>query len=333
MSAGGRIPLLELIPEHGRVGRGWSGAPVLSTQGVVIGVFVQLRDGVAHAVPIEFVLRMEEGEDVPFAYLPGVATQPLTSRYTRKAARIGGNTSGVRVAKVKRDTALQVGDVIVEVNGKPVSNSGTIAWGFAQASWQAAVSTETPGKNIPVRVLREGELQTVKVVVRDSRLATGATAWADNRAVMAGKMIFATLSFELLRRWGDEWPRDAPEDLVRVGMEDMGEAKDVVVLMGEVKGLKQVYGREDRKCGECEEREDVQVHENWEELHFLRVTRVDEKPVRQLEDLAQESKRGEDIVIEFENGFVAQVPNGELVESTMQDGKDEFEVVRTDGKI
>lgn len=131
---------------------------------------------------------------------------------------------------------------------------------------------------------------------------------------MAGELIFAALSFEFLERWGDGWMRDAPEDLVHAALAERGEGDEIVVLVGEAETKEQVYEGD----GEPE----VQG-----ELHFLRVARVDGERVRRLEDLARERRRGEDMVVEFVNGFVAQVPNGVVVESEMQGDADSFDVV------
>lgn len=332
--AGGCIPLLELTPQEGRVRPGWSGAPVLSARGMVIGIVTQIRGDVVHAVPTEFITRMQEGEDLPLSYLPGLIGQPLISEPARRAARVDDNVTGMRVTTAAEGSLIRVGDVMVEVNGKKVSNSGTVKWGFVEATWQAAVCELSPGTSVPVSVLRDGELVTEKVQLRDSRNATAAKPWVDNRTVIAGQMMFMALSFELLQRWGDNWLRDAPQDLIRAAMRENEEGDDeVVVLVGKAMNEAEEFramsgGGLDEEGDESEEEEHIKREcEGWEEFHYLRVTKVDGERVRGLEDLAREERHEKEIVVEFANGYVAAVQNGKMMGLDWKDDGDEFDVV------
>lgn len=89
-----------------------------------------MRGDVVQAVPIEFMLHSEGGnnflgedasfmlEDAPFSFLPALTTQPLTSELARRADGVADKLSHVRVATASEGSAIRVGDLMVEVNGK-----------------------------------------------------------------------------------------------------------------------------------------------------------------------------------------------------------------------
>lgn len=299
-TAGGRCPLLVLSDEKRRIRPGWSGAPVVSGSGKVVGVVAQVFGDVVHAVPATFVHRLQQLGDIPLAFVQGITTQPLTFAAARRAAAVADDDSGVRVARTARKCPVRVGDVLTSVNGAAVSNSGTIDWGGVEATWQAAVVDASPGEKVAVEVLRAGERVTEVVRLRDAREATGAAPWMESGVVMAGELVFAQLSFELLHGWGEEWLREAPADLVEVAMGEREEGvEEVVVLVGVVKGGAKGKGE-------------------WEGFRHLRVVKRDGERVTGLRDLVADGGEGGEMVVEFANGFVAAIPRGELVDMNFE---------------
>lgn len=299
-TSGGRVPLLVLSDEKRSIRPGWSGAPVVSRSGKVVGVVVQVFGDIVHAVPARFVHRLQQLGDLPLAFVPGIEIQPLTFVAARRASAVSNNISGVRVARAAGKCPMRVGDVLTSVNGAPVNNSGTVDWDGVDATWQAAVCEASPGKEVAIEMFRGGEKVTEGVRLRDAREATGAVPWMESRVVMAGELVFAKLSFQLLHGWGDEWLREAPADLVEVGMREREEGVDeVVVLVGVVKGGGKDKGK-------------------WEEFRHLRVMKKDGERVRGLRDLVGDGGKAGEMVVEFANGFVAAIPRGELVEMNFE---------------
>jgi serine protease Do len=71
------------------------------------------------------------------------------------------NATGALVSQVEADSpaakaGLKVGDVITELNGKKMDNSGQL---------QAAISTQRPGSKINLSVMREGKARTLPVTL------------------------------------------------------------------------------------------------------------------------------------------------------------------------
>lgn len=325
-ATGACIPLLELTPVKGtgKVGPGWSGAPVLSSDGRVIGIVTQIRGDVVHAVPSDYLTLLGEGKDLPLSYVPGLTLQPLTSEPGRRAARVDDSVTGVRVAAVSTDSPIRVGDVILEADGKKVTNAGGVAMNSIYATWQSAICRYAPGTSVPLLLLRDGNIVTETVKVRDSRDATAAQAWMDGQIVVAGKMMFIALSFELLQKWGNDWVRGAPQDLVMAAMREKEEGqKEIPILAGKAASEEEQFRDMMTKWGLDEDGEELdeverlqQPLEDWEPFEFLRVAKVNGERVNGLADLARKERDGEEIIIEFSNGFLAAVPNGEIFDGS-----------------
>jgi len=130
---------------------GNSGGPLLDDGARVIGVNSQIATagvngnvGVGFAVPSntvrEVVPRLEQGGRIARPYL-GIATTDA----------LGG--SGAEVAEVKPGTpadraGIQIGDVIVAIDGHPIRGSDDVG---------AAVATHKPGDKVTLDVLRNGD--------------------------------------------------------------------------------------------------------------------------------------------------------------------------------
>lgn len=190
-----------------------------------------------------------------------------------------------------------------------------------QATWQSAVFESLPGTSVPVSVWRDGKLVTEKVKLRNALAATRVNPWNDALAVIAGEMVFMALSIDLLHRWGEEWSLDAPPDLVKTAMQENAEDdNEVVVVVGKAKTKVEAYSFLTSRWGVGEDGKDLREDEKLkkdlekcEEFNFLRVTKVNGNRVTGLQDLARNEREGEEIVVEFANGFVAAVPNGKVL--------------------
>jgi putative serine protease PepD len=143
-----------VIQTDAPINPGNSGGPLLDATGKVIGVNSQIASqsggsvGIGFAVPSntvrDVIPRLERGETIKRAYL-GVSTSPGTGGVTVAAVTAGGpaETAG-----------LKVGDVIVSVGGKQVSDPDQVA---------AAIQDRHPGDSIDVTVQRSGSSQTLSV--------------------------------------------------------------------------------------------------------------------------------------------------------------------------
>ena len=147
-----------VIQTDAPINPGNSGGPLLDASGRVIGVNSQIASqsggsvGIGFAVPSntvrDVIPRLERGESIQRAYL-GVSTST-------------GN-GGVSVASVSNgspaaEAGVRVGDVIVSVAGKKVSEPDDVA---------AAIQDRRPGQSVKVVVQRGGSAQTLNVTLAE----------------------------------------------------------------------------------------------------------------------------------------------------------------------
>ena len=149
---------------------GNSGGPLFNMDGEVIGINSQIYSrtggfmGLSFAIPIEMAVdvanQLKETGHVSRGWL-GVLIQEVT----RELAESFGmdNPHGALVAKVLDDSpakeaGLQVGDVIVEFNGKKVMSSSSLP---------PLVGRAKVGKDARVIVIRDSKAQQVKVKIAE----------------------------------------------------------------------------------------------------------------------------------------------------------------------
>ncbi|MFI5046391.1 MAG: PDZ domain-containing protein [Acidimicrobiia bacterium] len=118
--------------------------------------------------------------------------------------------------------ALQVGDEIVAIDGKSVTDGAALA---------AAVRTFEPGHPIPVTVVRDGETRTVDVptgeFVPDKRAGSGARCAAPGVKGGTGEPCFGIL----LQSFVDyQFPIDVKFDLARIGGPSAGLAFTLAII-------------------------------------------------------------------------------------------------------
>ncbi len=157
---------------------GNSGGPLFNLQGEVVGINSQIYSrsggfqGVSFAIPIEVALDVVEqlraSGRVSRGWL-GVNIQDVSRELAESFGM--GRPEGALVAGVRPDSpagraGIQVGDVIVEFDGKPVVRSSTLP---------QLVGGLRANATVPVRVLRDGRRRSLQVTLaelpRTARLA------------------------------------------------------------------------------------------------------------------------------------------------------------------
>ncbi|HJQ91800.1 MAG TPA: trypsin-like peptidase domain-containing protein [Acidimicrobiia bacterium] len=140
---------------------GNSGGPLVDRQGRVIGINVSIfslsgaNDGVGFAVPIDIAHGIAEslvaGEEIQTAYL-GVSLGVVESG--QGGALIDEVTPGTGAD----EAGLQVGDLVISIDGAPVQDGGDLA---------AQVQTLQPGDTVDLVVVRDGNEVTVPVTMSE----------------------------------------------------------------------------------------------------------------------------------------------------------------------
>ena len=173
--------LPDAIQTDAPINRGNSGGPLFDARGRVIGINAQIRsnsgtaEGVGFAVPINSAKRsmrqlIERGE-VSYAYV-GVSTEDLTPgvaralgyRVSRGAlivgvsdgpAREAGLRAGSKTAEVNGRTFPTNSDVVVGIDGRPVTSGDDLV--------RIVASELSPGQLVTFSILRAGKRLNVPV--------------------------------------------------------------------------------------------------------------------------------------------------------------------------
>lgn len=150
------------------INRGNSGGPMFDMAGNVIGINNAIFSptggsvGIGFAIPAEIaspiVDKLRAGQAIERGYL-GVRIQPLSEDLAASLGlpkNRGEFIQAVEPGQAAAKAGLQAGDVVVKVDGKDVTPDQTLSF---------IVANTTPGKRIPIELLRNGQRLTVQTVV------------------------------------------------------------------------------------------------------------------------------------------------------------------------
>jgi len=207
VSAKGRFigagPYDDFIQTDASINPGNSGGPLLNMNGEVIGIntaIVAQGQGIGFAIPVNLaqniIAQLKERGSVTRGWM-GVGIQDLTPELAQYYGL--NDQKGVLVTQVfPGDPADKAGiktkDVIIAVDGKPVGTSRELS---------SAVAGMAVGKEVPVKILRDGKEQVLKVQLSERKEteqeAKGPTPETDELGIRA-----ADLNPETARRFGIE---------------------------------------------------------------------------------------------------------------------------------
>jgi len=151
--------LTGLLQTDAAINPGNSGGPLVNAAGEVIGIntAIAVEDGaqnIGFAIPIDQAKQIAERikaggstSSSPAGFL-GVATQDATTATT------GAEVAAVTAASPAANAGIQPGDVVVQVDGAPVSGS---------ASLSEIIGNHKPGDTVTITLLRDGREQQVSV--------------------------------------------------------------------------------------------------------------------------------------------------------------------------
>jgi serine protease Do len=181
VSAKGRVigsgPYDDFIQTDASINPGNSGGPLFNADGKVIGINTAIiaggGGGIGFAIPINIaratVTQLRQSGKVTRGYL-GVRFQPLTPELAKSFGL--ESEKGALIASVEKDGpaekgGLKAGDVILEFDGKPISEGSELP---------RYVAVTPVGKKVKVAFFREGKRQSANVVI--AKLKDGAAAGA-----------------------------------------------------------------------------------------------------------------------------------------------------------
>ncbi|WP_143170929.1 HhoA/HhoB/HtrA family serine endopeptidase [[Phormidium ambiguum] IAM M-71] len=168
---------LDFIQTDAAINPGNSGGPLLNSSGEVIGINTAIRPGamgIGFAIPInkakQISTQLAQGKTVPHPYI-GIQMVTLTPRLAKENNSDPNSPiavpeiSGVLVIGIMPNTpaaqsGLRRGDVIVEIDGQPVTNATVL---------QNVVESSQVGQTLQL-VVRRSE-QTQKISIRTAQLS------------------------------------------------------------------------------------------------------------------------------------------------------------------
>ncbi|MEE9543155.1 MAG: DegQ family serine endoprotease, partial [Thermodesulfobacteriota bacterium] len=170
----GAGPYDDFLQTDASINPGNSGGPLFNLSGEVVGIntaIIARGQGIGFAIPInivkEVLLQLREAGSVSRGWI-GVSIQALTPDLAEhfgleddKGVLVSGVTPGDPADKA----GIEAGDIIVEFNGKPIEELGTLP---------RTVAVTPKGTRVRVKLLRDGKPITLNVKVgerKDDQLA------------------------------------------------------------------------------------------------------------------------------------------------------------------
>lgn len=144
---------------------GFSGGPLVNGDGTIFGINTSgFGSGSAITIPTDIAWKiaetLEKHGKIKRGYL-GIRSQTVNISADSQKALKRNQETGLLLVGLEEDSpagkdGLMVGDILVSVNGEPVSHHDEL---FAR------LSGDVVGKSIPVEVLRGGKLESIKVTI------------------------------------------------------------------------------------------------------------------------------------------------------------------------
>ncbi len=183
----------DLIQTDAAINPGNSGGPLLNLRGEIIGINMAIAsrsgsfDGIGFAIPSNMVRAafdsiIKHGRMVR-GYL-GTSLEDLTPAGVEHYGLPPG-TSGVYIANIAEDGpaskgGLQVGDVVVSLDGKPIQNSSQL---------RREIALISPGQRTSLGIIRNGKSLTLNVIIEEQT--------DEKLAAIAGGRLIEQLGIEI----------------------------------------------------------------------------------------------------------------------------------------
>ncbi|MCX6128913.1 MAG: hypothetical protein NTX25_07595 [Proteobacteria bacterium] len=215
----GEYALPQYLFEMRRPGYGWF-EPILRNDKLV-AVAIGQSSGTVYALPSRLIKRfLEDFLHPPYRGFvePGLEFSTMLSPYLRTYAKAEELSDGVWISRVRADSPfadlVQVGDVLFEFQGKPVSARGSYfhpKWG--RVGFLAQLADMRAGDSLKIAVLRNGKRLDFEKKLNRYDPATEKIpppAFSEPDYLIFGGFLFQELSASLLQSWGPQWKKRAP---------------------------------------------------------------------------------------------------------------------------
>lgn len=292
---------------------GNSGGPVI-VDGRIAGVVMQSVAGsrteaLGYFVPPEIVRHMlVDAADGVFDGFPdlGFRTQDLESPAAKRAYGLEEEQSGVLVIKVFEDSpahgVLQENDVLLSIDGFDIAGDSSIRIHRSlQADYKHAVDLKQIGDPVPLMLSRNGEVHSVQLTAarreHSYSLVRGEEFDAVPEYYIYGGILFVPLNMNLIKRWGPDWNRSAPVNLLSARSEWRSPERQEAVVALQVLAADVNLGYHDLR--------------NWV------VDTVNGVPVRDFEQFTRQLRDNADdfVVFRSQNGYQVVIDHDQALDS------------------
>lgn len=224
---------------------GNSGGPVMK-DGRLVGVVMQgysQAENIGYMVPINVVQHFfRDIKDGKYDGIPslGVSLQELENPALKKRCGMSGDQTGMLITHVLPGSAaegtLVPGDVLLSIDGNPIADDGTVEFRPRQrTSVSYFIQEKQVNESVAVGVWRDGreqslQIQLIRPLWKDSLIALDEYDVLPSYYIYGGA-VFCPLTKNLLKRWGSNWYRSAPLDLVALLSNNIPEHENQEIVM------------------------------------------------------------------------------------------------------
>lgn len=292
---------------------GNSGGPVI-VDGKIAGVVMQSAAGgrtesLGYFVPPDIVQHMlTDASDGSYDGFPdlGFRSQDLESPAAKAAYGLNDEQSGVLVIKVFSNSPahgiLRENDVVLSIDGVGIAGDSTISLSRTlQTNYKHAIDVKQIGDNVELTLSRHGEVRTVTLTAQrrheNYSLVRGEEFDATPEYYIYGGILFVPLNMNLIKRWGADWTRSAPVNLLHARNQWSSPKRREMVVALQVLAADVNLGYHDVR--------------NWI------VDTVNDEPVRDFYDFVRQLRDNDDefMVFRSDTGFQMVVDHEEAIDS------------------
>ncbi len=235
-------PLLS-IQIDAAINSGNSGGPVFKGDKLIGIAFQALEEtqNIAYAIALpivdHFLRDLALRKPARFPSL-GIVWQRLESESHRRSLGIKRAEGGILVVRVAFEGSswgvLQEGDVLLAIDGELIGSDGTVSLREGElVDHSYRIALKHAGDRLRLSILRAAVRQELYVELRPPSLLVPEDRY-DIRPTyfVFGGLLFAPLSRDYLKSWGNEWWKQGPNELVAIYETQVRtpERQDVVIL-------------------------------------------------------------------------------------------------------
>lgn len=233
-----------LIQTDSAINPGNSGGPVIQ-EGLAIGVAFQsnLRlNDIGYFIPTPLIQRfLQDQLDGHYDGVPeiGIQTSSLLNQYQRQSLGLPEGAGGVLVERIiprsSADGLLEVGDVLLEIEGKTIDRAGMVHYGEHRVDFFIEAEHLQVGDTVEFKVWRRKKLENLQITLKAPPFSDELRNTYDvlPEYLIVGGLVLIALNRDYLHSEGKQTPELAYEHWYRE-IEEPHTRRDQVVVVSRV---------------------------------------------------------------------------------------------------